>query len=316
MKTEMMNKITRKLGKVSLGLKKSSPEILIVIGTVSVIAGAVMACKATLKVEKVIDDAKEDIKNVNETLERGETEDGLVYTQENKQRDMAILYAETGLRLAKLYAPAVLVGAAGIGCILGSHHILRKRNVALAAAYATVDKAYKEYRGRVLEQFGEEVDKQLRFGTKKQTVTETVTDENGEEKTVEKEVEVVDRALSSPYSKFFDETSRCWEKDANYNLMFLRRMQSMFNDKLKANGYVFLNDVYDALDIERTPEGQTVGWVFDPDNPDLENYIDFGIYDVHRKSSRDFVNGLERVILLNFNVDGNILDSFKSYEVK
>lgn len=316
MKKEFMNTITRKLGKTKLGVKKASPEILIVAGTVGVIVSAVMACKATLKVEAVVDDAKTDIQKVNEALERGETEAGLTYTQEDKQRDLTILYSQTALNLAKLYGPAVLVGAVSIGCIIGSHNILRKRNVALAAAYATVDKAYKEYRGRVVERFGEEVDRQLRFGTKKQTVTETVKDENGEEKTVEKEVDVVDDAITSPYSKFFDESSRCWEKDANYNLMFLRRMQSMFNDKLKANGYVFLNDVYDALDIERTPEGQTVGWVYDPENPELENYIDFGIYDVHRKSSRDFVNGLERVILLNFNVDGNILQSFKSYEVK
>lgn len=316
MKKDFLNTITRKAGKVKLGLKKASPEILIVVGTVGVVVSAVMACKATLKVEEIVDGAKEDIKKVNEAIERGETEAGLTYTQEDKQRDMTILYSQTALDFVKLYGPSVLVGAVSIGCIIGSHNILRKRNIALAAAYATVDKAYKEYRGRVIEQFGEEVDRQLRFGAKKQTISETVKDENGEEKTVEKEVDVIDGAVNSPYSKFFDESSRCWEKDANYNLMFLRRMQSMFNDKLKANGYVFLNDVYDALDIERTPEGQTVGWVYDPENPELENYIDFGIYDVHRKSSRDFVNGLERVILLNFNVDGNILQSFKSYEVK
>lgn len=316
MKKEFMNTITRKLGKANLSIKKASPEILIVAGTVGVVVSAVLACKATLKVESVIDDTKAKITKVNEAVERGETEAGLTYSLEDKQHDLTILYAQTAVSLAKLYGPAVLVGTASIGCIIGSHNILRKRNVALAAAYATVDKAYKEYRGRVIEKFGEEVDRQLRFDTSKQTVTETVKDENGEEKTVEKEVDVVDDVITSPYSKFFDESSRCWEKDANYNLMFLRRMQSMFNDKLKANGYVFLNDVYDALDIERTPEGQTVGWVYNPENPELENYIDFGIYDVHRKSSRDFVNGLERVILLNFNVDGNILQSFKSYEVK
>jgi hypothetical protein len=316
MKKEFMNTITRKLGKTKLSIKKASPEILIVAGTVGVVVSAVMACKATLKVESVVDDTKEKVQKINEAVERGETEAGLTYSPEDKQHDLTILYAQTAVSLAKLYGPAVLMGAASIGCIIGSHNILRKRNVALAAAYATVDKAYKEYRDRVIEKFGEEVDRQLRFDTSKQTVTETVKDENGEEKTVEKEVDVVDDVITSPYSKFFDESSRCWEKDANYNLMFLRRMQSMFNDKLKANGYVFLNDVYDALDIERTPEGQTVGWVYDPENPELKNYIDFGIYDVHRKSSRDFVNGLERVILLNFNVDGNILQSFKSYEVK
>lgn len=312
--TGLMNKLTRAAGKVSFTLKKNSPEILIVIGTVGVVTSAVLACKATLKVNEVVDEAKDTIDKINESAEQGANEHGIPYSEDDRTKDLAIVYTKTAVNMVKLYGPSVALGVASISCIIGSHMILKKRNIALAAAYTAVDKAYSEYRNRVIEKLGEEADRQFKYGFEKQTVTETVTDENGEEKTVEKEVEVISDSLTSPYAKFFDESSRNWKKDANYNLMFLRRIESMMNDRLKAYGYVFLNDVYDALDILRTPEGQVIGWVYDPNNKNLQNHISFGIYDTNRKQVRDFVNGVEKVVLLDFNPDGNIMDSFKSYE--
>ena len=311
-----VNTITRTAGKMKLSAKRSSPEILIIVGCVGVVASTILACKATLKVDETVSNAKEKIDRIKESAEHGATPYGLPYDAENYKKDLAIVYTQTAVEFTKLYGPAVVMGVASLGCIIGSHNILRKRNAALLAAYTAMDKAYTEYRNRVIEKFGEEVDRQLKYGMKKEVISETAVDENGEEKTVEKEVDVVDEnsIMTSPYAKFFDESSREWQKDANYNLMFLRRVQSMMNDRLRSVGYVFLNEVYDALDIPKIPEGQSVGWVYDPENPNLHNCIDFGIYDVHRKSAREFVNGLERVILLNPNVDGDIMDAFKSYE--
>lgn len=111
----------------------------------------------------------------------------------------------------------------------------------------------------------------------------------------------------SMYARFFDESCSNWYKDAEYNLMFLRQKQEYATAKLKNNGYLFLNDVYDMLGLPRSKVGQMVGWIYDIDNPDHvgDNYVDFGIYDV---KSRQFVNGFENIILLDFNVDGMILD--------
>jgi hypothetical protein len=180
----------------------------------------------------------------------------------------------------------------------------------LAAAYATVDKSFKEYRSRVVERFGKELDRELRYNIKAKEVDEIVQNEDGTETVVKKTVNVADPNLYSDYARFFDEACPGWTKDPEFNLMFLKDQQRFANDKLKAQGYLFLNEVYDMLGIPRTKAGQVVGWIYDEKNPIGDNFVDFGIFNENITKARDFVNGYERVILLDFNVDGNIMDNF------
>lgn len=232
------------------------------------------------------------------------------YSEEDSKKDLAIIYVQSGLKLAKAYAPAVILGAVSIVSILASNDILRKRNVALAAAYTAIDRGFKDYRNRVIERFGEEVDRELKYNIKAKKITETVIDEDGKEKKVKETVDVVEGIEGySDYARFFDDGCEGWVKDSEYNLMFLRSRQNYANDLLVSRGYLFLNDVYDMLGIPRTKAGQVVGWIYDPDNNEKgDNYVDFGIYNLHRQVNRDFVNGYEKAILLDFNVDGYILD--------
>lgn len=307
----IVNNLTKTANKVGFKLRKHSPEILMVAGVVGTVTSAVMACKATLKVNEVVEETKETIDKIHTATEKGKTESGLDYSAEDSKKDLTIVYAQTGLKFVKLYAPAVILGTLSITSILASNNILRKRNIALGAAYAAIDKSFKEYRGRVIERFGEAVDRELKYNIKSQKIEEVVTDpETGKEKKVKSTVDVIDPNLYSEYARFFDDGCKGWEKNAEYNLMFLRATQNYANDLLRSGGYLFLNDVYDMLGIERTKAGQIVGWVYDPDNPDHngDNYVDFGIYDMRKPKARDFVNGYERVILLDFNVDGNIWD--------
>ena len=292
-----------------LKFRKHSPEILSVVGAVGTVASAVMACKATTKVNDILEDTKSQLDSVHGVL-NGEIETTQSYTEEDAKKDTALIYVQTGIKFAKLYGPSIALGALSLGAMLTSNHILRKRNVALAAAYATIDKGFKEYRGRVIERFGQEIDKELKYGIKAQKVSETVVDEEtGEVKEVEKSVNVINGVDGySDYARFFDDGCAPWKKDSEYNLMFLRAQQRYANDLLQANGYLFLNDVYDMLGIPRTKAGQIVGWVYNEAMPTGDNRVDFGIYDVNRQETRDFVNGYERSILLDFNVDGNILD--------
>lgn len=306
-KMELFKNVTRNFNKVSLKLKKYSPEILVVAGVVGTIASAVMACKATTKVGQIMDKAKKDVKLIHDSIEHPENlpEE---YTVEDSKKDLAIVYAHTGLDLIKLYGPSVALGALSIASILTSSNILRKRNVAIAAAYTVVDNGFKEYRGRVIERFGEELDKELKLNIKAKEFEETVVDEKGKEKTVKKTVNVAEPNEYSDYARCFDDGCAGWDKDSEYNLMFLRHQQNHANELLRSNGYLFLNDVYDMLGIPRTRAGQVVGWIYDEKNPIGDNYVDFGIYDITREKNRDFVNGYERSIWLDFNVDGNILD--------
>lgn len=307
--TKLLTKIGNKAGKFTLCLKRHSPEILVALGVTGTIVSAVMACKATTKIHSILEKTKKDLEPIHNIQESNDFSDE--YTEEDAKKDLTIVYVQTGLKFVKLYAPSVILGMLSLTSILASTNILRKRNVALAAAYATVDHGFKEYRNRVIERFGKELDQELKYNIKAQKITETVTDEKGNETTVEKTITVADDPNQySDYARFFDEACPAWEKDSEFNLMFLRSEQSYANDRLKARGYLFLNEVYERLGIMPTKAGQVVGWIYDPDNPDHkgDNFVDFGIYETNRKTSRNFVNGYERTILLDFNVDGPILD--------
>ena len=266
-----------------------------------------MACKATTKVDTIIEESKKSIDTIHVGMEAGNICD-VEYTEEDGKKDLAIVYIQTGVKFAKLYGPSVLLGLTSIGCILASNNIIHKRNVALSAAYTAIDRSFKGYRSRVIERFGENMDRELRYNIKTQEVKETVMDEEtGKKKTVKSTVSVVDPNTYSDYARFFDEYCAGWTKDAEYNLMFLRQQQNYANELLKSRGHLFLNEVYDMLGFERTKAGQVVGWVYKYEHPIGDNFVDFGIYVLDNEKARDFVNGRERSILLDFNVDGDIL---------
>ncbi|MCM1578805.1 MAG: DUF6353 family protein [Ruminococcus sp.] len=299
-----MSKFRTLINKATFTLKKHSPEILAAAGVIGTVTAAVMACRATTRLDDILSEANQKLDNIKAMS--GKEVLGTPYSEETAKKDTVITYAHTAGRVVRLYAPAVLLGALSISSILASNDILRKRNMALAAAYATVDEGFKSYRKRVAERLGEEAEKEIKYNLRQTDIEETETDENGNERTVTRTVNAVDISENSEYARFFDESSPYYEKDSEYNLMFLKSQQAYANDRLKANGILFLNEVYDMLGIPKTRAGQIVGWVYDEENPIGDNFVDFGIYDCYSEAKRDFVNGYERAILLDFNVDGNI----------
>lgn len=332
-KTEIMNSITRTFYKANFQLKKHSPEILVVSGVIGMTASAVLACKATTKAGTIIEETKnsmhdlhlvsiaagiesknkdafthEDIEKINLLKKR---EDVKSYTTDDLKKDTTITYAQTAVKFIKLYGPAVVLGIASITSILAGHNIIRKRNVALAAAYATVDKSFKQYRSHVVERFGEELDKELRYNIKAKEIEKTVTDEKGKEKKVKEVINVADDPNKySDFARIFDEYCVGWSKDPESNLVFLKQQQNWANEKLQSKGYLFLNEVYEMLGFPITKAGASVGWIYDKNDPVGDNFVDFGIYNMNSQKAHDFVNGYERSIILDFNVDGPIIDMF------
>lgn len=317
MKNKMLDKISGLTKNAGLKVKKYSPEILMGLGIVGTVTSTVLACKATTKVGKIMENKKEQIEQVHTCLEDAKTDETIEYTEEDSKKDLTIIYSKTMVSVAKLYAPSVILGALSLGTIITSHNIMRKRNVALAAAYAAVDTGFKRYRKNVVERFGENVDKELRYNIKAKEIETTYIDKNGKEKTKKETVLEVGNPSQgiSEYARFFDEWTSCdHRKDPEYNLMFLRRQQDYANEVLKTRGHLFLNEVYDMLGIPRTKAGQVVGWIYNEKDPSGDNYVDFGIYDLSNLSDSQkerkiaFVNGNEYSILLDFNVDGTIYD--------
>lgn len=306
-KLQFMNSITRGLHKAGFQIKKHSPEILIVAGAIGTVATTVLACRSTLKVNEGVKKAKEDINDIHEAEETGVTNSGESYTPEDAKKDLTIVYAQTGMQIAKEFAPVVLLGGLSLFAILSSHRILRTRNLALAAAYATVDGAFKEYKDRVAERFGEELDRELRYNLKSKEIEETVTNEDGTESTAKKTITVAEEPLlGSPYAVIYDDGCKGWTKDPELNKFFLFEVQAHANDKLKANGYLLLNDLYEMLGVPKTKAGHTVGWIYDEKHPNGDNYVDLGLFDIHNERKRAFINGYERNIIIDPNVDGDI----------
>lgn len=298
-KTEIMKSVNGVASKTVMKLKKHSPEILVVAGIAGTVVSAVLACKATTKVAEILDETKGTLDTIHEGMETGAI-NGQEYTTEDGKKDTVVVYAQTGMKLAKLYAPAIILGTLSITSILASNNILRKRNVALGAAYAAIDKSFNEYRGRVIERFGEQVDTELKYGIKAKKFEEIEVDpETGKEKKVKKTVMVADPNLQSDYAVYFDSKSRNYETNPDYNRMFLKAQQAFANDKLQTRGHLFLNEVLDDLDLPRTPAGQIVGWT--KDGPD--GYVNFRIVEVERETED---GRHEPALLLDFNVEGNI----------
>ena len=302
--TDVINGAKRSLIKAGFQVKKHSPEILVVVGVAGVVTSTVMACKATTKAGDILEEHKNQMNAIDQVVKMDRDD----YTEEDHKKDTTIVYTQTAIKFVKLYSPSIMIGVLSLGCIIYSHNILTKRNAALAAAYATVDRGFKEYRGRVVERFGKELDHELRYNIKAQEFEKTEVDKKGNEKVVKETVNVADPNLYSDYARFFDDGCNGWSKDPEQNLTFLKCQQAYANEKLKAKGYLFLNDVYKMLGIPATKAGQIVGWIYDEKNPIGDNFVDFGLYDMNKPVVRDFVNGYERTILLDFNVDGNILE--------
>ena len=296
--------------KAQLTVRKHSPEILMVAGVIGTVAGAVMACKETLELEDVLDECKQEKMELEEQYTMCEE-----YSEDALKKDQVKLTIKQVAKIVKLYAPSVIMEATSIGVIFASNDIMRKRNASMAAAYATLNSMYKRYRQNVIESYGEEVDKDMRFGVKHEKVTEI--DEDGNKVKVDARIVDLDNtALAiSDYSRFFQMGCKGFDASSGrYNLLYLKGIQAMFNNKLIADGYVMLNDVYRELGFDTIPEGWSIGWVYDEANPIGDNYIDFGLYEARNKNQRA-VNDWEPVILMDFNVDGNLYEDPKLYSL-
>ena len=305
-KVDILNKASRTFYKVGFTLKKHSPTILAVAGTVGVVTSGVMACKATTKLSTILEEHEENVEKIHDYAdEHGYSED---YTEKDGKKDITIVYTQTGIKLVKLYAPAVALGTISIAAMLGSNHILRKRNIALTAAYTTIERSFKSYRNRVIDRFGEKLDEELLYNIKTKDVEETVVDEDGKEKTTKKTVDIIDINDIEDYSRLFYEGNPGWDPDPRFTMMFLKEQQRYANKLLKKRGYLFLNEVYKMLGFSIIPEGQYIGWIYDEENPIGDNRVDFGLLDTEDIDTIRFFNGDERAVLLKFNHDGNILD--------
>lgn len=297
------NKVTSKVGRQILVVQKHSPTVMFAVGVTGVVATVVLACRATLKVEDVLDQGEKNEEHINESV-GGELRDGGMYDEVDQRQDLAKNKIQVGFEIVKLYGPAFIVGSVSIACLTGSHVVLGRRYAGAAAAYAAVDQSYKEYRRRVVDEFGAGKDQEYRFGLREKEVA--VDTDTG---VVVETVTVLDTTapkVNDPYKFLFSQdTSRDWKREPGYNQVFISSREKFSNDKLQGTGHIFLNEVLDMLGMERVPHGQLVGWV----KGNGDNRVDFGLFrDGNAFMGQQFANGNEKSIWLEFNVDGVVFN--------
>ena len=311
MKNNWLSKVStsaaRFAGKAEFTIKKNSPEILLGAGIVGFVGTIVLACRATCRADEVLEFHRRKIKDIEDAKEIADAdpEGEMSYDIEIYRQDKAIRYLKTTGNLAKLYAPTVAVGALSLACILTSRNIMQKRYLGVVAAYNGLSAAFEEYRKRVRDEYGEGLDKHFRYGTTYEELP--VYDENGKKTKEKEQVEKTETGMVMPNDdscRFFDSSNPNWDKNPTFSMMWLRGQQNILNDLLHTRGHVFLNEVYDALGFPHTPQGAVLGWI----DGEGDNCIDFGLYDQNKENVRRFVNGVDNVIMLEFNHDGVIWD--------
>lgn len=286
------NAVTSKAARQLLHIQKNSPTLLFAAGVVGVGAGVFLACRATLKLEDILEESDKEATKI-----RAAGAARYDYSDQDVFRDLAVIKVKTAVDICKVYTPAVLVLSSSIAAITGSHVILTRRNAGLMAAYSALDKGFKEYRDRVKAELGDEKDEEFRHGV------DIFESKDGVQVKLPKPSSPKD--IPSIYARFFDEGSTSWRRHPEYNSVFLNAQQNFANDLLLARGHVFLNEIYDMLGLPRSKAGAVVGWVL---NGDGDNFIDFGMHDGKDARKRRFINQDEYSVLLDFNVDGIIYD--------
>ena len=280
---------------------KNAPQLLFAGGITSGFASTVVACRATLKAGKIIDEAEKHKIEIEHAKQAAKNSEGAVsYTDKDVARDHLVLYIQTVAKFGKLYAPAIVLGGAAVFLLTKSQNIVQQRNAGLAAALTATTTAFNEYRGRVREEYGVEKDLELRHG--KVMVEEPIIDKNGKDTGRTKQV-AKHSGHPSMYAKCFDETNPNWSRNSpETNAFFLKCAQNWLNDQLQGKGHLFLNEVYDQIGMERTPAGAVVGWI----RGEGDDRVDFGMWrDENMDSMYEFMTG-NGGIWLDFNVQGEI----------
>ena len=292
--------ITYVVGHTKTFCSRNSAEILLIGGAIGVVTGTVMACKATLKADSVMDEYKTKKEKIGTCLENPEID----YDEITAKEDLKNLTIQTAVKMIKCYAPAVILESFSIGTIFASNHIMQQRNAALAASCAAVEAAYKKYREKVVEKYGKEVDDEFYYGTKTENKKITTTDpETGEKtKTTESKTYLQEEYGCSPYAVLFDSSAIEFYQDDATNMFMLKNREKEATVRLRANGMLTLNDVYEMIGVKPTDIGLTHGWIFEKDNPDGDNEVKFDMRHVYVKDL--YSDREERAILIDFNCDG------------
>lgn len=287
------------MNKAGFRIKQKSPDILFALGVAGFVGTVVMACKKGTKTQEILTVHRNNLEDLQTAMEMDD------FTEDEVMRDKLIFYSRTAVDLTKTYAPVAALGALSIACFLASRNILNKRYLAAVSAYNGLLEVFRAYRKRVVDEYGIGLDQHFRYGTTYSGIEKEIVDEKGKKKKIEESAAntTTDQLAIADLSVVFDESNpgKNWTNNRSLNMLFLKAMETKCTDILRTRGHLFLNEVYDFLGFEHTQAGAVTGWVLGKG----DDYVSFGLYE---PAARNFVNGSENTVLLQFNHDGIIFN--------
>lgn len=290
-----------KMANAKFYIKKNSPEILVGAGIATLIGSLVYTVIGTLNTGV-------EVTNAVCELDEIENDDSLM--EEERRKKKHGIYIHAGLNIARNYAPAVTLATVSAGCLIGSNAIMRRRAFSLAAAYSALDTTFSDYRTRVINEYGEDVDKKMRYGlTTKEVEVEQIDEETGEVVKTKATVTDADESATTVWYKRQYELSDGtvivnpnWQPNKDLNATFVLAQIAWFNGRLSRGEHVWQDDIYKELGIPvdgYRQEAHVLGWTPDKNG---EKYIKCRLY--NKEESGEFISNDDGDLLLAFNPDG------------
>lgn len=304
----MLNKLKCLAKGTKIWTKHHSPELLLAGGIILAGTAVVTAIISTNKVKKVVAPNVDKIENLKSELNDSNAIANNEINVKEVKRELNKEYMMVFGKTAKTYLPTIITFSASISCILCANHILKGRIAGLSAAYATLQNGYNAYRERVKKAIGEEAEEKIY----KDIRTEKVVIDGKEV-----EIEVAHKDDDDIKTFLFDKYNKNYRKDSEANFDFLLAQEKYANCKLRAKGYLLLEDVYSLLGVDFSTltnrqllASKVVGWLYDENDSNRDSYVSFGLIKPNGGLSqvgRDMKCYGEDTVWLEFNFDGDII---------
>lgn len=309
-KIKLPAKVQSVVNKTGRTLRKHAPEILAVTGAITVVAGTVKACKSTIDVQE---DLAENLEAIDDTKRAREVNPD-AYTEKMYREDITKEYARTAGTIIKHYwVPAIMI-ISGIGAMFASNSILRKRCASIGAAFTAIKASFDKYRENVVNEYGEDADYKMMYGIEKKKITEIVTDEDGKEHKVKKEIDVLPLGAISnnPYARLFSKSKYYEELDGRpYTIYNESRIQGAYIEaqaQCVRDKFIYHDDELKLLGLEDTITiaDKHVGVTYDPPTDDTTS-DGYPIWNWRRVYIADETQptGFREDILIEFHVEGD-----------
>lgn len=312
----MLN-ILQVLNKTGFLVRRKSPELLVAAAIIAAAGSIILSVRATPKADLVLAKANNDIATIKSLMNDDNKIANKEYSVSLGRKELLRVYAKTAYSLGKLYLPTAICFGITVGGVLGSHNILRGRNMALAAAYTVSENGYKAYRDRVAGRIGSELEQDIFRGISSKDITVIEKDEDGNDVVNVTTVKGPHINVDSDFSVIFDRNAKDWYRDTHLVLNNLAIKEKYLNDRLVAYGALFLHEVYAELGIDiytlgdrKNQASRVLGWIYDPSDNTRNSYISFGLFDRfgnRNEYAMSALRGNAQELYLEFNVDGDIL---------